>query len=175
MLKLLNFLRRAGQVKRYHTELVLKEQNVGEHSFNVAWLCYLMTDGKPSAALLLGALAHDAAEHITGDIPSPTKRALSIRHVVQGHEEQLMTGVGLALPSMTAEEDAILKLADALDGFLYCVREISLGNRTLTTVVENYTAYVRELLSHTWASDVAAEILMYGIDKMQAVLRGVMV
>lgn len=146
-LKLLHFLRRAGQTKRYHTEVTLKEQNVGEHSFNVAWLCYLLTHRAPMSALLLHALAHDAAEHATGDIPSPTKRALGIRANVDSFEAALMAEVGLDLPPLDEHNAHILKLADALDGVLYCLREYELGNRTIAPVFHNFVAYVREQLA----------------------------
>ena len=124
----LDFVRRAAQTKRYHTEVVIKEQNVGEHSFNVAWLCYLLTNKRPMSALLLHALAHDAAEHATGDIPSPSKRALGIRPAVDAFEAQLMTAAGMELPPLDEHNAHILKLADALDGVLYCLREHHLGN-----------------------------------------------
>jgi 5'-deoxynucleotidase YfbR-like HD superfamily hydrolase len=145
-LKLLHFLRRAGQTKRYHTEVVIKEQNVGEHSFNVAWLTYLLTKGQPMSALLLHALAHDAAENATGDIPSPTKRALGIRPQVDAFEAALMAEVGLSLPPLDEHNAHLLKLADALDGVLYCLREYEMGNRTLRPVFCNFTHYVREQL-----------------------------
>lgn len=147
VLRTLNFLRRASQTKRYHTEVVLKEQNVGEHSFNVAWLCYLLTNGHPMSALLLHSLAHDAAEHATGDIPSPTKRALGIRSVVDTFEHTLMVDSGLVLPALDEHNMHILKLADALDGVLYCLREHNLGNRLIDVVFRNFASYVREQLT----------------------------
>lgn len=146
-LKLLHFVRRAAQVKRYHTEVTIKEQNVGEHSFHVAWLCYVLTKGQPMSALLLHALAHDAAEHATGDIPSPTKRALGIRADVDAFESALMNDAGLALPHLDDHNGHILKLADSLDGVLYCLREWELGNRTIRPVFCNYVQYIREQLA----------------------------
>lgn len=147
-LNTLAFLRRAGQTKRYHTEVVLKEQNVGEHSFNVAWLCYLLTNKRPMSALLLHALAHDSAEHATGDIPAPTKRSLGIRPVVDNLENALMNEAGLELPPLDEHNAHILKVADALDGVLYCLREHHLGNQLINIVFKNFAAYVREQLYH---------------------------
>jgi hypothetical protein len=143
----LQFVRRAGQVKRYHSELVIKEQTVGEHTFNVVWLAYLLTDQCPSVGLLMGCMAHDAAEHSTGDIPSPTKRLLDIRDLVDHLEAKLMSGAGLRLPPMDTYDLFILKLADAMDGLLYVLRERSLGNRTLGAVWHNYWNYCLEVLA----------------------------
>jgi 5'-deoxynucleotidase YfbR-like HD superfamily hydrolase len=146
VLRTLEFVRRAAHVKRYHTEVVLKEQSVGEHTFNVIWLCYLLTKQHPTTALLMHAAAHDAAEHATGDIPSPTKRALGIRTQVDSFEAALMADAGLALPTLDDHSAHILKLADALDGVLYSLREHNLGNRLIDVVFRNYAMYVREEL-----------------------------
>src|SRR5574337_169888 len=135
---LLTFVRRAGQVRRYHTEVTIKDQSVGEHSFNVAWLCHLLTKQRPMSALLLHALAHDAAKPATGDIPAPTKRSLKIRDTVDALENEIMGKAGLDLPPLDDHNAHILKLADALDGVLWCLREWELGNRTIVPVFNNF-------------------------------------
>jgi 5'-deoxynucleotidase YfbR-like HD superfamily hydrolase len=144
-LSTLAFLRRSGQVRRYHTERTLVDQDVAQHSYCVAWLCYILTDGHPSRDLLLAALAHDAAEHALGDIPSPTKRMLGIRDRVDAHEAAAMRHHGVFMPDLSVEDDHILKMADALDGVLYCLHERQLGNTTLKQTFQNYCAYVGQL------------------------------
>jgi 5'-deoxynucleotidase YfbR-like HD superfamily hydrolase len=142
----LMFLRRSGRVRRYHTEELLKPQDVAQHSYGVAWLCWQLTSGAAQADLIMHALAHDAAEHATGDIPSPTKRALGIRSEVDRIEYGLLCHNGIELPPLAAHDEAVLKLADTLDGVLHCLHERELGNRTLTQVFANYTAYAAELI-----------------------------
>jgi 5'-deoxynucleotidase len=149
-MELLAFLRRSAQVRRFHTEHVIHHQNTGEHSYSVAWLCWYLCDRaqyKCSAALLLAALSHDAAEHALGDIPSPTKRALGIRATVDALEEESMAYNGLPVPRLDSYETAILKYADALEGLLYCSEEIQRGNRLIYAAYRNFRAYVTELLS----------------------------
>lgn len=146
VLRLLKFVRRSGQVHRYHSEVVIKAQNVGEHSYGVAWICYMLTNQRPMSALLIHALAHDAAEHITGDIPSPTKRSLGIRTQVAAFESAIMKDVGLELPPLDDHNQHILDLADGLEGVLYCKRELDLGNSLILPVYHNFVSYVREEL-----------------------------
>jgi 5'-deoxynucleotidase YfbR-like HD superfamily hydrolase len=183
VLRTLDFVRRAAHVKRYHTEVVIKEQNVGEHTFNVIWLCYLLTRQHPTTALLMHAAAHDAAEHATGDIPSPTKRALGIRTQVATFEAALMAEAGLNLPTLDDHSAHILKLADALDGVLFSLREHNLGNRLINVVFRNYCAYVREELQSyrnkfgevfgegaEYVETVAMEILLHAEGQFKSVL-----
>jgi 5'-deoxynucleotidase len=149
-MELLAFLRRSAQVRRFHTEHVIHHQNTGEHSYSVAWLCWYlcsMAGREVSAGLLLHALAHDAAEHALGDIPSPTKRALGIREEVDAIEAEAMAYNGLYLPKIENWEATVLKYADALEGLLYCSEEIQRGNRLIYAAYRNFRAYVMELLS----------------------------
>lgn len=143
----LTFLRRSGRVRRYHTEELLKPQDVAQHSYGVAWLCWWLCQGQVSAALILHALAHDAAEHALGDIPSPTKRELGIRQQVDAAEARLMALHSIVLPDLSDFENKVLKLADALDGVLHCVHELELGNQTLYAVFLNFHRYGLELVT----------------------------
>lgn len=142
----LAFLRRSGRVRRYHTEELIKPQDVAQHSYGVAWLCWWLTQGTAGVGLIMHALAHDAAEHGLGDIPSPTKRALGIRDQVDAAETHLMRLHGVLLPSLNDAESKVLKLADALDGVLHCLHELELGNQTLYAVFLNFHRYGLELV-----------------------------
>lgn len=120
-----------GQTLRYHTEIVLRTQDVAQHSFNVAWLCWLICDRAPSGALIMAALAHDGGERGTGDIPAPTKRSVPGMGAALDTMEavHMLNRVGYSPAKLNEMEQAVLKMADALDGFLYCLRERLLGNR----------------------------------------------
>lgn len=122
-----------GQTQRYHTELSLRPQDVAQHSFNVAWLCWLLSERDPSAALIMTALAHDAGERWTGDLPAPAKRAAGLRATFDALEATATAKVGWAPPPLSVIERKILKLADVIDGGFYCLRELMLGN----TIVVN--------------------------------------
>lgn len=138
------FTYKGGKVKRFHTTDTLAAQTVGEHSHGVAMLCYLLTDGKPSVELLMSALTHDLAEHLIGDIASPVKRSNPVLYsVIHKAEEDAFERVHLNIvPRLKAEEHRILKLADYMDGMMFCVREAQFGSQKIWEVYDNFRSYV---------------------------------
>jgi 5'-deoxynucleotidase YfbR-like HD superfamily hydrolase len=151
----IDFLRNAGETRRYHTWPVLRQQNVAEHSFHVAMLCSWLSKGDPSQALLMAALTHDLAEHKMGDLPSPVKRKLpdypqgSFRSVWDQLEEEVLAPHGLAWAGrLNPSEAQILRIADAADGCLYCTRERAMGNRLIDEVYHNFRMYLGHEMLH---------------------------
>ena len=140
----LEFIRKGGMTKRYHTKNTIHENTVAHHSFGVAWLCALLVEGIPRPNLLLAALAHDLAEQVTGDISSPTKRKFPvIAEMVQALETETLEEHGLNFEvTLTESEKRILKMADCLDGALFCISEMELGNRNIEDVFNRYCQYV---------------------------------
>jgi 5'-deoxynucleotidase YfbR-like HD superfamily hydrolase len=130
--------------KRFHTQRTIQENTVAHHSCGVAILVFELSDGKPSIDLVRAALLHDMAEHKLGDMPAPAKRLLGIRELFNGKEEALLNSIWL-LNSLTTEEEIILKMADALDGALFCVSELSLGNSGIIECYDNFISYALEL------------------------------
>lgn len=141
------FIYDGGLSRRYHTVDVLKEQNIAEHSFGVAWLCELLTQGTARKELIMSALAHDLAEHMVGDIPSPAKRAMDIGAKFHEYETKHLKTAGLDYESELYEgEKFTLKLADMMDGMMYCIREARLGNRGVGIVYKRFGAYAQEIM-----------------------------
>lgn len=143
--KQLEFLRAGGDVNRYHSTRTIVAETVAHHSFGVAWLCWLLSEEAPRAELLVAAMAHDIAEHVVGDIPAPTKRALSIGAAIAAMEDIEVERAGIVVPSITEEEKRVLKMADVMDGMLFCIRERGLGNSYIRIIFERYRAYLRGL------------------------------
>ena len=111
----------AGRVARYHAVPTVAPQSVGLHSYGVAVLCIYLCDGHPSAELLQAALLHDAPEIITGDVPYTTKRSSpTIKHELEQLEEWVYNHDVLPFPVLSPAEVATLKLADTLDGLIWC-------------------------------------------------------
>ncbi len=140
-----------GQTQRYHTELLLKSQDVAQHSFNVAWLCYILTDGQPGQDLLMLALSHDAGERKTGDMPAPTKRALDLRKDLDAYETQHLreSGFGPLNQAETDHDSWVLQAADVLDGAFFCLRELKIGNKLIVEpkgCARNYLNYLNDLV-----------------------------
>lgn len=158
--KTLDFIYKGGQTVRYHTHPVLRRQNIADHSFHVAmlaaWLCGQDPPGI-SVPLLMGALTHDLAEHIMGDLPAPVKR--SIPQIMAENNEGLLEDMefraywGMAegrliadvdldwTPQMTPAETRAVKLADNADGCLYCIQERRMGNKALDVIYGTFREY----------------------------------
>ena len=146
MEQLLNFIYKGAQTKRFHTADTQTSQTVGAHSFGVAWLVVLIS---PTARkeLILAALAHDLAEHIVGDVSSPTKRAFpALRAAVDEAEGAALKAVGLDYAAgLTCHEQKVLKCADMLDGMMFCVRARRMGDLGVKEIYNNFYAYVSEI------------------------------
>lgn len=141
----LSFLTAGAEVTRYHTVTTLQRESVGHHSHGVACLTLLLNPDA-SRTLLIAALYHDLAEQQTGDIPSPAKREYGIADQVEGLELRLMREAGLHYPPLTPSEERTLKLADIAHGALFCIREMSLGNRRMRAVYDRYISYAKQML-----------------------------
>lgn len=123
-------------VQRYHAVPTIQRQTVGEHSARVALIANLLQSrhGSDHAvnhwALILQALVHDLPEGVFGDIPAPVKRGMSpeLRKLVNEQEEELLHDCKLSV-LLTSRQEKLLKLADSLEGVLFCRTELLLGNR----------------------------------------------
>lgn len=145
-----------GQTQRYHTELLLKPQDVAQHSYNVAWLCWeLSLPTQPRQNLIMAALSHDAGERWTGDMTAPAKRAIpGMRESLDALEAKKMAEHGAEEAAewhLRDDEKRILKLADAMEGAWFCLREVKLGNMLMVDAIEggaafNFMSYVEGLL-----------------------------
>lgn len=147
MKKSIEFIASGSEVSRYHTMMTLQRETVGHHSHGVACLV-LVLNPEASRELLIAALYHDLAEQYTGDIPSPAKRDYGIGDQVSDLEKRLVRGAGLYWPTLTAAEQRVLKLADLAHGALFCVREMSRGNKRMLEVYERFMSYA----AYMWLS-----------------------
>jgi 5'-deoxynucleotidase YfbR-like HD superfamily hydrolase len=145
----LEFVRQGSEVERFHTKRMIQRNDVGHHSFHVAWLAYFMAvgDGVPYGSVVIAALAHDLAEHITGDVPGNFKRYMNLSEQYDAFEQTLFADVGLAHLNATLSEDEarIVHMADMMEGAFFAISEASLGNRRIGVVFNNYRAYMRKM------------------------------
>lgn len=111
----------AGRVARYHAAPSVQPQTVGLHSYGVAIILLYLTEGTASAALLQAALLHDAPEIFTGDVPFTAKRrSRNLEVELLELEEQAHNHIVLPFPNLQPSEVALLKLADTLEGLIWC-------------------------------------------------------
>lgn len=153
----LSFIRKGGVSTRYHTEDMLIRQDIASHSFGVAWFCELLTAGKARKVLIMAALAHDLAEHRTGDIPSPAKRRLGVGDMFHQYEmeEINFAGLGSYFEELTEGEELVLKLADMMDGMAHCIRERNLGNRNVIVIFWRFLQYTKEAMDKSKRAEAA--------------------
>lgn len=153
----LDFIRNAGETRRFHTFPVLRVQNIAEHSWHVTMLLYLIYGQQEpglTPTLMMAAMTHDAAEFKVGDLPAPAKRTMSERLPVadfraewDAMEQEILAGVQLDFEKfLEPHELEALKLCDALDGALYCVRERAMGNQLIAEPFHNFMNYVGSLM-----------------------------
>ena len=170
MQKKVQFIQDGGATKRFHTVQTITQNTVAEHSWGVAMLCNLLTNGKASKELLWAALIHDMAECETGDIPAPSKRIFGLREQMSQHELGILVRIGFDMPPLNAQEKYVLKVADCLDGVLFCTRELRMGNRNATVACDNFKLYIKEL---AFPFDAATPEPMVDEKHAQEVIRAV--
>lgn len=145
--KQIEFIRKGGLVKRYHTKNTIAPNTVAHHSFGVAHFCYLLSEGNASVNLIMAALCHDMAEQVTGDISSPTKRRFpELAAMVQKMEYDVLGEHDMDFEmTLGPEETTILKMADCMDGMTFCINEFELGNHSIIEVYNRYVQYFNDI------------------------------
>lgn len=146
----LMFVFDGGRSTRYHTVDTIKTQNIADHSFGVAWLCELLTQRTASKMLIMAAMTHDLAEHLVGDIPAPAKRGMGMRKQFAEYERRCLADADLAMyeGELSEGEKETLKLADTLEGLMFCLNERELGNDRLGHVFRNYLKYATDIINN---------------------------
>jgi 5'-deoxynucleotidase YfbR-like HD superfamily hydrolase len=141
----INFLLAGANVRRYHTVNTIATETVGHHSHQVAALVFLL-DEHPSVDLVYSALTHDLAEHVTGDVPAPSKREFGISDQFNRLEEKLLQSSGWNGNTLDPQDARTLKLADIAQGALFCVEEMQRGNRLMKVVFDRYIGYAESMV-----------------------------
>jgi len=139
----IKFYQDGSEVSRYHTVRTIQSESVGHHSHGVIMFCILL--GYHSSSILQAAAFHDLAEHVTGDLPSPSKKAYGIGEQVNELESRLLSTVKFDV-EITGDEKRALKLADIFQGLSFSLSEVRLGNQRMQIVAERYAGYAEDLI-----------------------------
>lgn len=134
----LEFIQFGRETRRFHGLPMLDYQRVDAHQWGVVMLAMLLVgDDAPAERqlrLIKAASTHDLAEWIVGDVPAPSKRQMpdypegSFREVFGQMEDRHLVEAGFPLSELDARDKRVLKLADAAEGVLHCIRERQMGN-----------------------------------------------
>lgn len=166
--KFFAYLERLRWIKRWGLMRNVVEENVMEHSWQVATIAHVLglihqqkfagqTDPNKIA---VAALYHDVSEIITGDMPSPVKyysQAISQAYKsIEGEAEKEVLGTlpadlqvqftGLLLHSEADPEVArFVKAADIISAYLKCRLEVNAGNQEFSDAMQDIEARIRDL------------------------------
>ena len=136
-IRFIDWTRKAGLVKRFHTMETHVLDRVAGHTYGVLNLIYILTYRKPSLNLMCAALMHDNAECLLGDIPTNIKvQYPEIKEAIKRAEDKISKEYDV--PKLNIEEGLILKTADILEGMYFSVEEVERGNESLRRAFHVY-------------------------------------
>jgi 5'-deoxynucleotidase YfbR-like HD superfamily hydrolase len=124
----------AGSVRRYHTQNVIKDQDLAAHQWGVAMICREIMPA--DLHLIEAALTHDLAESITGDIPYTGKKKYPKLKQTSLEAEREFAMVNSTPLQLTPIEQKCLAWADMFECWLFSMRELSMGNETMRGVAD---------------------------------------
>ena len=153
------YLSRLRWIKRWGLKRNAHEENVMEHSWEVAVIAHTLAliknryygGGLDANAIATAALYHDITEVITGDLPTPIKyHSEAINTAYKQIEKQAEKELLNLLPpellldfevlihhdSMPGEHVRIIKAADKISAYLKCQAEVKAGNSEFETAAQ---------------------------------------
>ncbi|OAH96402.1 5'-deoxynucleotidase [Methylomonas methanica] len=162
------YLSRLRWIKRWGLKRNAHEENVMEHSWEVAVIAHTLAliknryfAGQVDAnAIATAALYHDVTEVITGDLPTPIKyHSPAILGAYKQIEQQAETELLKLLPDALREDfgsfiqheslpeahQHIIKAADKISAYLKCQAELKAGNTEFEMAAEQLAKNIHEL------------------------------
>lgn len=162
------YLSRLRWIKRWGLKRNAHEENVMEHSWEVAVIAHTLTliknsyfDGELDAnAIATAALYHDVTEVITGDLPTPIKyHSPAILNAYKRIEHQAETELLNLLPEalqknfrslikhelLPLEHRQIIKAADKISAYLKCQAELKAGNTEFDLAAQQLAKDIHDL------------------------------
>ena len=150
MFKFFAYLDRMKYIKRWSLMHSLREENIMEHSQQVAVIAHALAvinnkifNGNASIEkTVLTAQYHETGEVITGDLPTPIKyfnpeinsaykdlENKACHRILNMLPEELKEEyVKYVLPDTSTTEYKLVKAADKLSAYLKCIEELKAGN-----------------------------------------------
>lgn len=145
------YMDRMKYIKRWQLMRSVREENIMEHSQNVAMLAHALAvihnevyGGNVDASkVVLYAMYHETSEVITGDLPTPIKyynkgihgaykelEKSACEKIAQMLPEEMQRAIQ---PYILADEESmeykLVKAADRLSAYIKCMEELRSGNK----------------------------------------------
>ena len=161
------YLARLRWIKRWGLKRNAHEENVMEHSWEVAVIAHTLALIKnryfrgniDANAVATAALYHDITEVITGDLPTPIKYHsqeinAAYKQIEHQAEKELLALLPEALQpdfsalilheAMPGEHAAIIKAADKISAYLKCQAEMKAGNAEFELAAKEIAAAIAD-------------------------------
>lgn len=156
--------RLAGQVERYHTWPTHRTQSVGEHTWQILRLYFLLF-GPPAPHVTVYIVWHDAGELLTGDVGHVAKREnpelktqldeLEKRSLVEQNYPSDAQRIFSSHADVSPADATRVKVCDLLDMGEFAVSEVTMGNMYAREIIDNVDSALRSLLGKMEAGDRA--------------------
>ena len=152
------FMDRMKYIKRWSLMRSVREENIMEHSQQVAMLAHalavitnkLFGGSVDEQKCVLYAVYHECGEVMTGDLPTPIKyygpnikdAYTEIEHVINRKllqslpDEMAKVYADYIQPDESTTEYKLMKVADKLSAFIKCIDERLSGNREFDSAYE---------------------------------------
>lgn len=153
------FLDRMKYIKRWSLMRSSREENVMEHSWQVAAFAHALAlidteicgNAPDITKTVLCAMYHECSEVMTGDLPTPIKYYNAQIRGAYGEIEERACGSLLAMlpeqigkgiaPFVRADKDSyeyrLVKAADKLSAYVKCLEEVKAGNAEFRKALES--------------------------------------
>lgn len=186
---------RMRHIQRWSLMHNMRKENLSEHSFECALLVHhLALIGNTYFAksyapekLACFALYHDAAEILTGDLPTPIKKfdqeiSSSYRKIETKAAQKIVEYLPPEMQAaynqyfdkaaLSEDETNLLAAADKLCAFIKCITEINAGNREFTAAYNTNKKQIEALelpeVRHFLEHNIPA--FSYSLDELQGFL-----
>jgi putative hydrolase of HD superfamily len=160
--------RKLDEIVRFSAQTRIKDESVSAHSFHVALYAMILADLEEKIfsnkvnqeKILKIALLHDLEECLTGDVIHSFKyENKSLNQKIQEIGQKFFENLMKNLPKEIAKdylnfwrksrekkgfEEKIVEAADKLEGLIYSLNELSLGNKGFKPIVEKYKKLLRK-------------------------------
>ena len=139
----------SGGVIRFHACPKMRKQRLSDHQWKVALIAeYLLPNLSKNG--MMYALTHDRSELVTGDIPATLKWEFpEIKECLKGIETRYDSDY-----DVSALERLAVKLADVVEGMLFCKESYEDGCKEAKVIFSRWTRYLFDYLADSATKDI---------------------